>query len=154
MNVENARPCEVYNLLGHTLTKIVLRGRNLRCLEDENIWIYWHLINLLNLWNKTKKSMTYDRFYHRYPAHILRGHSIGAARTFARTLHGLDQICTDFARIHTDVHGRTDAARTLHGHFMVPLAGVGLHAGEPRTLHPSSSSSQNTPILPSLRVVR
>ena len=58
--------------------------------------------------------MTSDRFYHVYPAHILRGHSIGAARTFARTLHGLDQICTDFARIHTDVHGRTDA-RTPHG---------------------------------------
>ena len=65
--------------------------------------------------------MSFYRFYHVYPAHILRGHSIGAARTFARTLHGLDQICTDFARIHTDVHGRTDAARTLHGHFMVPL---------------------------------
>ena len=64
--------------------------------------------------------MPFCRFYHVYPAHILRGHSIGAARTFARTLHGLDQICTDFARIHTDVHGRTDAARTLHGHFMVP----------------------------------
>ena len=64
--------------------------------------------------------MPFCRFYHVYPAHILRGHSIGAARTFARTLHGLDQICTDFARIHTDVHGRTDAALTLHGHFMVP----------------------------------
>ena len=38
----------------------------------------------------------------------------------ARTVHGLDQICTDFARIRTDVHGRTDAARTLHGHFMMP----------------------------------
>ena len=40
----------------------------------------------------------------------------------ARTGHGLDQICTDFARIRTDVHGRTDAARTLHRHFMVPRA--------------------------------
>ena len=39
---------------------------------------------------------------------------------YARTLHGPDQICTDSARIRTDVHGRTDAARTLHGYFMVP----------------------------------
>ena len=65
--------------------------------------------------------MPFYMFYHVYPAHILRGHSTGVARTFARTLHGLDQICTDFARIHTDVHGRTDAARTLHGHLMVPI---------------------------------
>ncbi len=36
-------------------------------------------------------------------------------------LHGLDQICTDFARIRTDMHGCTDAARTLHGYFMVPV---------------------------------
>ena len=41
--------------------------------------------------------------------------------TYARTLHGPDRMCTDVARICTDVHGRTDAARTLHGHFMVPF---------------------------------
>ena len=60
--------------------------------------------------------MPFYMFYHVYPAHILRGHSTGVARTFARTSHGLDEICTDSAR----THGRgTDAARTFHGaHFM------------------------------------
>ncbi len=45
---------------------------------------------------------------------------------YARTLHGPDQICTDCARIRTDVHGRTDAARTLHGYFMVPVYGASI----------------------------
>lgn len=38
----------------------------------------------------------------------------------ARMMHGLDEICTDIARIRTDLHGCMDDAQTMHGHFMVP----------------------------------
>ncbi len=59
-------------------------------------------------------------FNHVYPARTLHGHSMSDARTSQR--HGLDQICTEFARIRTDVHGRMAVAQTLHGHFMVPVS--------------------------------